>query len=284
MTLFHHDDVYFADIAPIVALALREDIGDGDITGELIDPDKKMTAYILGREEAICCGQTWVDAVFKAVDDRLSIDWKVSEGSACTANQIWVEISGSARSILTAERCALNFLQTLSGTATLSAQYAQKIAHTPVQILDTRKTLPGLRLAQKYAIKVGGCFNHRLGLYHAFLIKENHIAACGGIQAAIELAKKLQPEKIIEVEVENLTELHEAIKAKSDIIMLDNFSLAEIRQAVSLCQGQAKLEVSGGVTEANLVELASTGIDYISIGALTKNIKAIDLSLRFYSD
>ncbi len=282
MTPFHPNETYFKDIAPLVKLALNEDIGEGDITGDLIPYEKHMSAYILGREAAICCGAPWVMEVFKQVDPTLKIEWKVQEGQWIEKDQIWMTVHGCAQKILTAERTALNFLQTLSGTATLSAQYAQKIANTGVKILDTRKTLPGFRLAQKYAVKMGGCFNHRLGLYHAFLIKENHIAACGGIKEAVICARKLHIGKAIEVEVETLTQLIEALEAQVDIIMLDNFNIMDIKEAVILCQGRSKLEVSGGVTDHNLQEIACTGIDYISVGALTKNVKAIDLSLRFY--
>ncbi len=263
-----------------VQSALQEDIGSGDITAQLISEEKQAEAKVITREDAIICGIDWVNEVFKNVSDKLTIDWLVKDGDKVSANATLFTINGPARAILTGERAALNFLQTLSGTATLSHEYAKKVAHTKVQLLDTRKTLPGLRLAQKYAVKCGGCFNHRLGLYDAFLIKENHIMACGGIHEAIQQARIISAEKPVEVEVENLTEFDQALAAKADIIMLDNFSLADMEKAVFINQGRAKLEASGNVNFDTLVPIAETGVDFISIGALTKDCKSIDLSMR----
>tara|TARA_R110001592_G_scaffold52649_9_gene161346 strand:- start:56612 stop:57448 length:837 start_codon:yes stop_codon:yes gene_type:complete len=263
-----------------VRLALQEDIGSGDITAQLISEEKNAEAKVITRENAVICGIDWVNAVFKSISDKLSIEWLVKDGDNVKADSTLFIIKGPARAILTGERAALNFLQTLSGTATLSHEYAQKVAHTKVQLLDTRKTIPGLRLAQKYAVQCGGCFNHRLGLYDAFLIKENHIMACGGINAAIQQAKIIAADKPVEVEVENLQEFDEALKAKADIIMLDNFSISEMLQAVANNASRAKLEASGNVNLETLVPIAETGVDYISIGALTKDCKSIDLSMR----
>tara|TARA_R110001592_G_scaffold52511_8_gene160707 strand:- start:24552 stop:25388 length:837 start_codon:yes stop_codon:yes gene_type:complete len=263
-----------------VQIALQEDIGTGDITAQLISDEKNAVANVITRENAVICGIDWVNEVFKSVSDKLCIEWFVKDGDKVSANTTLFKITGPARAILTGERAALNFLQTLSGTATLSHEYAKKVAHTKVQLLDTRKTIPGLRLAQKYAVKCGGCFNHRLGLYDAFLIKENHIMACGGINEAIQQARIIAPNKTVEVEVENLQEFEQALNANADIIMLDNFTLADMKQAISQNQGKAKLEASGNVNFDTLVPIAETGVDYISIGALTKDCKSIDLSMR----
>jgi nicotinate-nucleotide pyrophosphorylase (carboxylating) len=263
-----------------VKLALQEDIGTGDITAQLISEDKKAQAKVITREDAVICGIDWVNEVFKSVSDKLNIEWFIKDGEKVSADTTLFKITGPARAILTGERTALNFLQTLSGTATLSHEYAKKVAHTKVKLLDTRKTLPGLRLAQKYAVKCGGCFNHRLGLYDAFLIKENHIMACGGINKAIQQARIIAPDKPVEVEVENLKEFDEALNANADIIMLDNFSFSNMKQAVSINLGKAKLEASGNVNFETLVPIAETGVDFISIGALTKDCKSIDLSMR----
>ncbi|MGI0117394.1 carboxylating nicotinate-nucleotide diphosphorylase [Zooshikella sp. RANM57] len=268
-------------IDQITTLALAEDIGNGDITASLIPADEHATASIISRENAVICGRPWVDATFQKVDSAINIHWQVCEGDHVTPNQQLLTITGPARSLLTAERTALNFLQTLSGTSTRCNHYAKLVAHTEVKLLDTRKTLPGLRLAQKYAVTQGGCFNHRIGLYDAFLIKENHIAACGSITAAINNARTLNLGKNIEIEVENLDELHEALAAQADIIMLDNFSIDDLKQAVSINQKQAKLEASGNVSKETIVSIAETGVDYISIGDLTKNCQAVDLSMRF---
>ena len=263
-----------------VQQALQEDIGSGDITAQLISDTKKASATVITREEAVICGSAWVNEIFSQLSNELNISWKVKDGDFVSANSTLFTIDGPARAILSGERAALNFLQTLSGTATLSKQYSQLVSHTKVKLLDTRKTLPGLRLAQKYAVECGGCANHRLGLYDAFLIKENHIMACGGITQAIKKARTIAPDKPVEVEVENIKEFDEALEAKADIIMLDNFSLDMLRETVSKNNKKAKLEASGNVNTQTLVPIAETGVDFISIGALTKDCKAIDLSMR----
>lgn len=269
------------DIAAHVAFALNEDIGSGDISASLIPPGTQAQATVYCREEAILCGSPWVTEVFLQVDASVQLDWCAQDGDAIGRDQALFTAIGDARSLLTAERCALNYLQTLSGTATLAHHYAKQVAHTPVHLLDTRKTIPGLRNAQKYAVRIGGCHNHRMGLYDAFLIKENHISACGSITAAIAAARRLPGDKPVEVEVENLEQLHEAIAANAEIIMLDNFSLPLLREAVALNAGKAKLEASGGINQDTLVPIAETGVDYISIGALTKDCRAVDLSMLF---
>ena len=263
-----------------VAVALEEDIGSGDITAQLIDENKQASARVITREQAVICGKQWVNEVFKQVDERVEIHWQVEEGALAEANQVLFTLTGPARAILTGERAALNFLQTLSGTATISKRYADLVNHTKVKLLDTRKTLPGLRRAQKYAVTCGGCHNHRIGLYDAFLIKENHIMSCGTITQAIESAREICSEKPVEVEVESIEELKEALNAHADIVMLDNFSLEQLAEAIKLNNGQAKLEASGGITNETLVPIAETGVDFISIGALTKDCKSIDLSMR----
>ncbi|MAS25000.1 MAG: nicotinate-nucleotide diphosphorylase (carboxylating) [Oceanospirillaceae bacterium] len=276
--------LYQQDIAAAVATALREDVGDGDITAQLIPAEEQAHARIITRDRAIIAGVAWVNEVFRQLDDSVSVNWKVKEGEWVEANQTLFELEGSARSLLTGERCALNFLQTLSATATLCRQYADKVEGTGVKLLDTRKTIPGLRIAQKYAVTQGGCFNHRIGLFDAFLIKENHIMACGGITQAVTQAHQIAPGKPVEVEVENMQQLEEAINAGADIIMLDNFSPAQMKDAVaynkSHTNGRVKLEASGGITDATLRDYAETGVDFISIGALTKDCKAVDLSMR----
>ena len=272
------------DITRAVRDALNEDIGSGDITAQLVAADTQYVAKVITREPAIICGVDWVNETFAQLDNSVIINWSVSDGDRVEAEQTLFTLSGSARSILTGERTALNFLQLLSGTATLCDRYAQLTAHTSVKLLDTRKTLPGLRTAQKYAVTCGGCFNHRVGLYDAYLIKENHIAACGSINAAITTAKTNHPDKPVEVEVENLDELQQALAAQADIVMLDNFSIEDLEQAVAITQGRVKLEASGNVSETTLAGLAATGVDYISIGALTKHVTAIDLSMRFLTD
>lgn len=273
------------DIAGTVKQALLEDIGDGDITAELIPADRQASATIITREDAVIAGQAWVNEVFAQLDPSVEIAWQVTDGQRAAANSTLFTLKGNARSLLTGERTALNFLQLLSGTATRCAYYASLVAGTSVTLLDTRKTIPGLRTAQKYAVTCGGCANHRIGLYDAFLIKENHINACGSIALAVGTAQQNHPGKPVEVEVENLDELAQALAAGADIIMLDNFSTNDLRTAVSRNQahnnGQAKLEASGGITEETLRSIAETGVDYISIGTLTKDCKAIDLSMRF---
>lgn len=267
-------------IPEAVKQALQEDVGSGDITAQLIPASQQATARVISRQQAVICGVDWVTEVFRQVDPKLSIDWQVDDGDRVERDEVLFWAQGSARSLLTAERAALNFLQTLSGTATVSRAYSDKVAGTGVKLLDTRKTLPGLRFAQKYAVTCGGCYNHRIGLFDAFLIKENHIMACGGITAAVETARNNEPGKPVEVEVETMDELHLALGAGADIIMLDNFSLDDMRQAVEVTAGKARLEASGGITDTTLRPIAETGVDYISIGALTKHCQAVDLSMR----
>jgi len=272
------------DITRAVTEALREDVGSGDITAELIPESHTAQATIITREDCIIAGQAWVNDVFSQLDNRVLITWHVNDGEDVKANSTLFTLTGSARSLLTGERAALNFLQLLSGVATVSQHYADQVKHTQVKLLDTRKTIPGLRSAQKYAVTCGGCHNHRMGLFDAFLIKENHIAACGGITQAINSAKNNHPDKPVEVETESLEEFKEALSASADIIMLDNFSLDDMRTAVAFNKenGSAvKLEASGGITQETLVDIAETGVDYISIGALTKDCQAVDLSMRF---
>ena len=268
-----------SDIAKLVTFSLQEDVGTGDITAELIPIDKTISAKLISRDNGVFCGRPWADEIFQQVDSSITANWYIEEGAKLSPDQTLLQISGSARSILTAERTVLNFLQTLSAVSTISQHYASLVRHTSVKLLDTRKTLPGLRSAQKYAVRVGGCFNHRLGLFDAFLIKENHIAACGGIEAAVSKAKALYPNKPVEIEVQNLNELELAISAEADTVMLDNFECSNILKAVKLNGGRVKLEASGGIEADMLVSIAETGVDYISLGALTKNCQAIDLSL-----
>lgn len=294
--------LYKEDIRNTVKQALLEDIGtdasgnlnsSGDITAQLIPTENEAKARIISRDRAIIAGAAWVNEVFAQLDPSVIVDWKVSDGEWVEPNQVLFELTGSARSLLTGERAALNFLQSLSGTATLCSHYAQMVEGTGVKLLDTRKTLPGLRVGQKYAVSlVDGCFNHRVGLYDAFLIKENHIHACGSIKNAVEKAHQIAPGKKVEVEVESMEELTTALEAGADIIMLDNFSPALMKQAVALNKTfecaknpvgdtpHAKLEASGGITTQTLRAYAETGVDYISIGALTKDCTAVDLSMR----
>lgn len=263
-----------------VAHSLREDIGDGDITAQLIPLDKISTGRVITRESAVIAGRQWVDEVFRQVDPTLELTWNVQDGDRVEPNSVLFSFQGPARSLLTSERAALNWLQTLSGTATACASFVERVAHTGVKLLDTRKTLPGLRLAQKYAVSCGGCHNHRIGLWDAFLIKENHIAACGSIAQAVSEARRIAPGRPVEVETENLEELQQGLDAGADIIMLDEFSLEDMVKAVAITAGRAKLEASGGINANTLVPVAETGVDYISIGALTKDVRAIDLSMR----
>ncbi len=263
-----------------VARSLEEDIGTGDITARLIADDTRASGQVITRQHAVVAGIDWVNEVFHQVDPRLLLDWQVSDGQSVAPDQVLFRCQGKARSLLTAERSALNWLQTLSGVATRCATYARQVKHTGVRLLDTRKTLPGLRLAQKYAVTCGGCHNHRIGLYDAFLIKENHIAACGSIARAVVTARRIAPERPVEVETETMDELQQALTAGADIIMLDEFSLTDMREAVALVSGAAKLEASGGINAETLVPVAETGVDYISIGALTKDVTAVDLSMR----
>ncbi len=267
-------------IAKLVTQALAEDVGDGDVTAQLIGADLQASGNIITREDGILCGTAFALEAFQQIDPSCHVEWHSQDGDAVTAGNPLCTLSGPARALLTGERTALNFLQLLSGTATTAGHYAARVAHTSVKLLDTRKTLPGLRLAQKYAVTCGGCHNHRIGLFDAFLIKENHIAAAGGIAEAVAAARKVAPDKPVEVEVENENELYEALTAGADRIMLDNFTLAALRDAVTHTGGRAELEASGNVTGETLVAIAETGVDFISIGALTKHAKALDLSMR----
>ncbi len=261
--------------------ALQEDIGDADITALLTPEDEQATATIISREDMVLAGQPWVDALIKAYDPSVQITWLKNDGDWVKANEIIYKLAGSARSLLTVERPALNFVQTLSAVATKTAEYVKYLEGTPTKLLDTRKTLPGLRIAQKYAVAVGGGQNHRLGLFDAFLIKENHIMAAGGIAQAIAKAHQIAPGKPVEVEVETWDELNQALEANADIVMLDNFSQQQMIDAVKHVAGRCKLEASGNITLENLSQVAQTGVDYISMGVLTKDVKAIDLSMRF---
>lgn len=264
-----------------VKLALEEDIGQQDLTADLIPASSQATATIISREPATLCGQAWLEEVFKQVYPTIDITWHFNDGDSLEPDSIICTLSGPARSLLTGERTAMNYIQTLSATATLSSLYAKQVEGIEVQVLDTRKTIPGFRLAQKYAVKCGGCYNHRIGLYDGILIKENHINAAGSIAAAIAQAKELHPGIAIEVEVENFDELKQALAGQADIILLDNFDIPALKKAVALNQGLALLEASGNVNLTTVRAIAETGVDRISVGALTKDIKAIDLSMRF---
>ncbi|NMQ18111.1 carboxylating nicotinate-nucleotide diphosphorylase [Candidatus Competibacter phosphatis] len=269
------------DPNPNVALALAEDVGSGDLTAALIPEHAQAEATVVSREVAILCGTTWFDAVFRQLDPGIAIDWRAADGDRVESEQLLCTLRGPARPLLTGERTALNFLQLLSGTATLAHRYADAVSGTKAVILDTRKTLPGLRLAQKYAVRCGGCRNHRIGLFDAVLIKENHIMAAGSIGNAIATARRLHPGVTVEVEVENRAELEEALAARPDIVMLDNFDPAAMAEAVRIVDGRVKLEASGNVNFDTVRGIAETGVDYISIGGLTKDVRAIDLSMRF---
>ena len=266
-----------------VRAALSEDVGSGDITAALIDQNSQATARVVTREDGVLCGGAWVDGVFAELDPSVGVEWHRADGQLIVAGDSLFTVHGPARSLLTGERTALNFLQLLSGTATTCRRYADLVAGTGVKLLDTRKTIPGLRVAQKYAVTCGGCHNHRMGLFDAFLIKENHIHACGGIAAAVRTARDHAPGMPVEVEVETLEELRQALATACDRVMLDNFSLEQMAMAVDLAGGRVELEASGNVTEATLRSIAQTGVDFISIGALTKDCKALDLSMRMQS-
>ena len=263
--------------------ALAEDIGSGDITARLIPEDATATATVFSREPAVLCGMAWFNAVFAELDSSIRVDWETQDGNAIEKDQLLCTLTGPARPLLSGERCALNFLQTLSATATLSRRYADRVADLPVKILDTRKTIPGLRQAQKYAVRTGGCHNHRSGLYDGILIKENHITAAGSIQQAVDNARSGNPGMAVEIEVETMQQIAKALDAGAERLLLDNFSLDSLGEAVRQVAGRAELEASGGITLENVRDFAQTGIDYISIGALTKNIRAIDLSMIFSS-
>ena len=267
------------DIEAVVRSALAEDIGSGDITAGLVPAKKKVTARIISREGGVLCGAPWVTEVFSQLDDSIVIHWQLEDSVSFEPEQIIAELTGPARAIMTGERTALNFLQLLSGTASYTRGVVAGIIHTPTELLDTRKTLPGLRTAQKYAVRIGGGHNHRMGLFDAYLIKENHIATFGGISEIISTARTLMPGKSVEIEVQNLEQLREALTAGADTILLDNFDITDLQEAVAINQGRSKLEASGGIDQDLLVKIAETGVDYISIGALTKHCRAIDLSL-----
>jgi nicotinate-nucleotide pyrophosphorylase (carboxylating) len=272
------------DLPQQVAAALAEDIRGGDLTAALIPPEKSGRATVITREAAILCGIPYVEATFRQVDSRVSFDWRVLEGAAVGANQVLFSVDGPARALLTGERTALNFLQLLSGTATAANRYAQLLAGTHCRLLDTRKTIPGLRTAQKYAVRVGGGHNHRMGLFDGILIKENHIAAAGAIALAVAAAKRNAAKVPVEIEVEDLTQLQAAIDAGADIALLDNFSLEALRDGVALnakAKRPLKLEASGGITTETIRAIAQTGVDFISVGSITKNVQAVDLSMRF---
>jgi len=264
-----------------VALALAEDVGSGDLTAALIPESAQAEATVISREHAVLCGAAWFDAVFQQLDPRISRAWQAADGDRIAPDQVLCTLRGPARPLLTGERTALNFLQLLSGVASLAQRFADAVAGSGATILDTRKTLPGLRLAQKYAVRCGGCQNHRIGLFDAVLIKENHIMAAGSISQAIAAARRLHPGVTVEIEVENLAELHEALVARPDIVMLDNFDLAAMSEAVKIVDHQLKLEASGNVNFDTVRQIAATGVDYISIGGLTKDVRAVDLSMRF---
>lgn len=270
-----------AEIQRNVAAALLEDLGGGDATAALIPEEQRAEARIVCREQAVLCGRPFADEVFRQLGQRVEIDWQAGDGDALSPEQTVCTLRGPARDILSGERTALNFLQTLSGTATLTREHVRLIAGSGTRLLDTRKTIPGLRLAQKYAVRCGGGHNHRVGLFDAILIKENHIAAAGGISTAVAAARSLHPDLLLEVEVENLQELREALDLGVKRILLDNMDLAMLRAATALNGGRAELEASGGITRDTLAEIAATGVDYISAGALTKDVKAIDFSMRF---
>jgi nicotinate-nucleotide pyrophosphorylase (carboxylating) len=272
------------DLPLVVGAALGEDIGSGDLTAALIPPEKSGRATVITREAAILCGIPYVEASFRQVDPGVTFEWRVAEGDAVSADQVLFTVQGQARALLTAERCALNFLQLLSGTATAAHSYAALLKGTQCRLLDTRKTIPGLRTAQKYAVRVGGGHNHRMGLFDGILIKENHIAAAGSIALAVAAAKRSAGTIPVEVEVENLAQLEQTIDAGADIAMLDNFSLPTMREGVAMNAGakrRLKIEASGGITTETIREVALTGVDFISVGSITKHVRAVDLSMRF---
>lgn len=276
----HYHEALAEEIRTSAARLLAEDVGPGDITAQLIPERQWATARVITREDAVLCGVAFVDELYRRLDSRVALNWQYADGDRMSAGDTLLELEGPARSLLTGERAALNLLQTLSGTATRTRAYVDLIEDTGVRLLDTRKTLPGLRLAQKYAVTCGGGYNHRIGLYDAFLIKENHIAACGGIAAAVKEARDIAKDLPVEVEVETFEELDQALAASADIVMLDNFSLDDLREAVRRGSGRATLEASGNVSDATLRAIAETGVDCISSGALTKDVQSIDLSMR----
>ena len=275
------EKLLFESVRKNVVAALEEDLGSGDVTASLIQETTHISAKVTSREEAIFCGKLWVAETVKQMSDQVSVTWHVQDGDWLKKDQLLFSLEGPAKPILSAERTILNFCQLLSGTATKAYRYSQLLGNSKVQILDTRKTIPGLRIAQKYAVECGGCKNHRIGLFDAFLIKENHIISCGGIAEAIRLAKEKHTDLEIEVEVENLEELDEAIRAGADIALIDNFNVGKTKKAVEIARGKIKLEASGGISLTSLTEIADSGVDYISIGDLTKEVIPVDLSMRF---
>ena len=268
------------DLVNTVQRALAEDVGEGDVTAQLIAPNVSMQAQVISRNEAMLCGTAWFNEVFKQLDDAVQITWYAHDGDAISGNQPLCTLTGLAHALLTGERTALNFLQLLSGVATQTQRYINAIEGTKARILDTRKTLPGLRSAQKYAVRFGGGYNHRMGLYDAFLIKENHILAAGSIQQAVNAARQLSPNLFVEVEVETLTEVEEALETGAERLLLDNFSISLLTEAVALVRGRAELEASGGINLQTIRSIAETGVNYISVGAITKHVQAVDLSMR----
>lgn len=281
MNLTSHSKDALKAINQSVSQALKEDIGDGDVTAASFTNNEIATAIVICREEAVLCGQIWFELTFHQLDADITIEWMFADSDLIQADDEVCKLKGNAQAILSGERTALNFLQTLSGTASKTKTYVDRIAGTEAKILDTRKTLPGMRYAQKYAVRCGGGENHRMGLYDAILIKENHIATSGSVSNAVQTAKKLYPTLKLEVEVENEVQLKEALASEADVILLDNFSLSELEAAVLITDGKKKLEASGNMTLENIREVAKTGVDYISIGAITKHVRAIDFSMRF---
>ncbi len=275
------EKLLFESVKKNVAAALEEDLGSGDVTANLIQESTDISAKVISREEAVFCGKLWVTETVKQMSDQVSVSWHVNDGDWLKKDQLLFSLKGPARPILSAERTILNFCQLLSGTATKAYRYSQLLGNSKVKILDTRKTIPGLRIAQKYSVECGGCKNHRIGLFDAFLIKENHIISCGGIENAIRLAKEKHAGLEVEVEVESLEELGKAISAGADIALIDNFTPGTTEQAVEMAKGKIKLEASGGITLASITEIIDSGVDYISIGDLTKEVIPVDLSMRF---
>jgi len=275
------EKLLFESVQKNVVAALEEDLGSGDVTASLIQESTDISAKVISREEAVFCGKLWVTETVKQMSDQVRVSWHVDDGDWLKKDQLLFSLKGPARPILSAERTILNFCQLLSGTATKAYRYSQLLDNSKVQVLDTRKTVPGLRIAQKYAVECGGCKNHRIGLFDAFLIKENHIISCGGIENAIRLAKEKHPGLEVEVEVESLEELDKAISAGADIALIDNFTLGTTKQAVEMAKGKIKLEASGGITLASITKIIDSGVDYISIGDLTKEVIPVDLSMRF---
>lgn len=268
------------DVNKTVKRALDEDLGTGDVTADLLPLTSTTTAHVISRESAVLCGTAWFETTFRQLDASIEIAWQVSDGDVISENMQICTLKGLSRAILSGERTALNFLQTLSATATQARRFAERVKGLPVQVMDTRKTLPGLRSAQKYAVLCGGCANHRMGLYDAILIKENHVLACGSIIEAIAQARQTHPDMPVEIEAEDLNEVAAALTAGADRVLLDNFNLESLRKAVVLNNGRAKLEASGGITLEYIRSVAQTGVDYISVGSITKDIKAIDMSMR----